>query len=103
MTDILLILIIIIGIINIILLFFRTKKTEDFNTKNLEELLSKDILRLENQIKDDFSRNRTEFNDNSKGSREEVSNLFREFSNNMIDRISENLNSQKNQLEIFSN
>lgn len=102
MTNSLLLILILLCIINIILLFIRTKKTEDSTNKDLKELVSKDIMRLESQMKDEFSRNRLEFSDNSKGSREEFSNSFKDLSQSIVDRILENSNTQKNQLELFS-
>lgn len=101
MTNLLLIILIVLCIINIILILIRTKKSDVADNKDLKELLAKDVLRLEAQIKDEFLRNRTEYNTSYKGSREEVVSLFKELSQAVIDRISENSTIQKNQLETF--
>lgn len=105
MTDIiLLVILILLGILN---LFFITKNNksgnnEDQNKKDLE-LLTKEFSRVESQIKDESSRNRTELNLSSKNVREEINFLFKDLSQSVIDRIIENSSSQKTQLEDISN
>lgn len=99
MTEILLIITIVLVLINLITLFWfnKLKKTKDF-----EEILEKNLVKLESSVKDEFARGRDEVNKNSKSSREELNNSFKSFGDSTLSRMSEIANLQKNQLDTFS-
>lgn len=105
--EIALLLIIIVMMVVNLLLIFRIRNL--FNPKVFEDLqvalnnLSNNFINLQNTIKDEFQRNREEFNRNSRESREELVNSFKNFGDTISNRMTEIANLQKNQLDTFSN
>jgi len=57
--------------------------------------------RVERTVKEEISRNREEFNTNTKQLREEITGLSKSFESSVLSRMKENENSQKNQLDTF--
>lgn len=105
MTDILLILICLFGILSLILIILILKrKPEDIQIKfknNFEEL-EKHVDNIESIVKKEFFENRKEYFENSKSARKEQSTSLKDFGDSLSKRIAEIAGMQKNQLDTFS-
>ncbi len=64
--------------------------------------LDKSLAGVESLIKDEFARNREEFNKNSRQAREESGAALKSFENSVLNRMAEIANLQKNQLDTFT-
>ena len=103
LTEILLIVGILLLIINLLLTVF---KKSNFDTKSLENELSKnnsDLSKIDPLIRNEFSSTRDEIQKNSKDAREELSNSIKNFSEQLSKIINDLSASQKGQFETFSN
>ncbi len=88
------------------LIFLRINKINSGNElKEISNIMSgfeKNFAALDSATKDEFARNREEFNRSGKDGREELSTAFKRFGDLMIDRIGSVASRQKEQLDIFS-
>lgn len=102
---ILLLAVIILLIINI-LLTYRTGKTKDINSlqdiKFKIENIPSEIQRVEAAVKNEISVNRTETNETSKRSREELLNSLKLFGDQISNSMKNTSDLQKSQLDTFS-
>ena len=96
---ILLIVLIIIGIINVVAQL--TKKTVTNDGQDLAKFETA-IIRIENAVRDEFSRSRNENQEAFKSNREELNNAFKLLSENLIKTVTDLSNAQKNQFDTFS-
>lgn len=105
MTTVFLILIILLSLTNLYLIYrllANGKKEDGQPLLTSLEGISKDFVRLEGALKDEFSRNREEMSRNAKETREELNNSFHTFGESISARISQIAELQKNQLDTFS-
>lgn len=105
MTDVLLILICLLGVLSLILIFLiLRRKPEDIETKLKENFaeFEKHAANVESVVKKEFSENRKEYADNSKSAREELGASLKDFGDSLSKRIAEIAGMQKNQLDSFS-
>ena len=103
MIELMLGIIILIGIINIILLFTSRNKELDLTLlKEYFDRIDKTYQNLDKTIKDEFVRNREEFNLQSKEQRQELSHTITKFGESLEGRLFEIASLQKNQLDSFS-
>ncbi|MCX6258884.1 MAG: DNA recombination protein RmuC [Bacteroidia bacterium] len=65
-------------------------------------VLEKEFGKIENSVKDEITRNREEWNRQSKELREELNNSFKQFGDSVLQRMTEISGLQKSQLETFS-
>lgn len=77
-----------------------SSKNSEINSGN--EFISSSLMNLERSIKDEFARNREEITVNSKLLREELCSLFNSFNNNLLNRLSELNQGQKNDFIYFN-
>ena len=106
MQETLLILLTGINVIIAVFLFLLYKNSGLNAIQRLEEKLTKiysdNAGKTEGLIKDEFGRNRDETSRNAKAQREEVSNSFKLFGDQLFNRITDIANMQKSQLDIFA-
>ncbi len=101
-------LIIIIALLGILLFFqfvslIKINKIKTNETiEKTEKLISESIYRIEKLTKDEFGRNREEYQTTNKSQREELNTAINSFSEIVSNRISEISKMQKSQLDIFS-
>ena len=104
--EILLIILFILVLINTWFSYRASQAKEDNLADDVTKRLdgfAKDLPRIESLTRDEFARNREEFNKNSKDTREELSGSFKVFEDSLLNRMAEIANLQKNQLDTFSN
>lgn len=96
MNEILLIVLIVLLVVNI---YLTSKAKSSLSQGNLDDSFKK----LEEAVRDEFSRNRDETNRNSKETREELSNSFHTFDQSIGSEMARIAAMQKDQLDTFSN
>jgi DNA recombination protein RmuC len=104
--EILLIVLLVLVLMNIWFSYRASKGKGDVTVDDVRKGLdgfAKDLNRIESLTRDEFARNREEFNKNSKDTREELSGSFKVFEDSLLNRMAEIANLQKNQLDTFSN
>ncbi|MFH1528814.1 MAG: DNA recombination protein RmuC [Bacteroidota bacterium] len=103
-VEFLLIFLIIISILLLSILIFRRVKTVDSSAiaDSLKHIFEEKVGVLEKQIKDEFERNRSEFVRQSREHREEISNSFKYFGDQLFERMNDISKMQKDQLESFA-
>lgn len=104
--EILLIILFVLVLINTWFSYRASQAKEDNLVDDVTKRLdgfAKDLTRIESLTRDEFARNREEFNKNSKDTREELSGSFKVFEDSLLNRMTEIANLQKNQLDTFSN
>ena len=84
-----------IVLVLILIVIILTKKTNNINF----DALNGELIR---SIKEELAETRRENRELNQENRNEINMLFKNFQDSLIKRISENINLQKNQLEIFS-
>ena len=102
LTEILIIACLILIIVNLIFTFV---KKSIANTDQLNNVLTKtniDVSKIDPLIRAEFTSNREEYQRNSKQAREELSNSFKNFSEQLTKAINDLSLSQKGQLVTFS-
>ncbi|MBI9070543.1 MAG: DNA recombination protein RmuC [Melioribacteraceae bacterium] len=103
LTTILLLILNLSIIFLLIFLLSKTKKKNDSDILDKFSLLLKENSQQNDKLlRDEFARNRDEFNKNSKDSREELSKSLNMFSDNLLKRMSEIAQMQKAQLDTFA-
>ncbi|MBU0561763.1 MAG: DNA recombination protein RmuC [Bacteroidetes bacterium] len=103
-VEFLLIFLIIISILLLSILIFKRVKTVDSSAiaDSLKHIFEEKVGVLEKQIKDEFERNRSEFVRQSREHREEISNSFKYFGDQLFERMNDISKMQKDQLESFA-
>ncbi|MBP7859410.1 DNA recombination protein RmuC [Patescibacteria group bacterium] len=89
-----------IGIIFLIFLFFKSKKSD--NTSQIIKSVEVFFDKNERGLKEEMSLSRKEYADSEKRLREELSNLFKGFGDSLDKRMSEFANTQNKNFEGFS-
>jgi DNA recombination protein RmuC len=105
MTEIMLILIGLVGIISLILIFVLfNRKPENIEPKLKDyfAVLEKQTESIEASVKREVSENRKESNESSKLAREEIGGSIKNFGDSVSKRMSEISGMQKDQLDTFS-
>lgn len=97
---------IIIGILNLVLLFFLIFRSANLNITKLEITLAsleKNQEKLERTMRDQLGQNREEASAHAKAGRVEINNSLQGFGNLFLGRMTEIASLQKNQLDMFTN
>ena len=99
---ILLIILVIIFVLQVLsfMRFNKARQNDDYLKTQI--LISESIERIEKLVKDEFGRNREEFQKSGKSQREELSQSLKSFGEIISSRINEISKIQKTQLDIFS-
>lgn len=99
----LIIFLIILSVINLFVLFYKTKgRNIDKQIIELKEEIDLKNLKTLDSVRNEFSLNREEMSKSTQNLRIELNSMFKNFENSILSRISENITHQKNQFDIFS-
>ena len=106
MTEILLTIILIALVFNIYITFKAQNKKSDNSVSEIKNILSElisNLLRLEEQFRNEFATSRKEANQNARNTREETSSSLKKFEDAILRRMFENVSMQQSQLDKFGN
>lgn len=102
-TEILLIAVVLLIIVNIVLTVSKRTNTDTADLKNQLLTANSDISKIDPLIRNEFSNNRDEIQKGARDTREELNNLFRNLGELLTTSITKLSEIQKGQLETFSN
>lgn len=103
MIEMLLTIILLLLLANIVLTIFKNSSKDLSHLQNEMTKISLDVSRMDPLIRSEFAANREEIQRNSRMAREEQNSALKEFSEQLIQRVSDLAESQRVQLETFSN
>lgn len=103
LTEILLIAAVLLLFINIMVFLFKNPGAEIAHVRSALIKNNLDLSRIDPLIRSEFSENRNETQKNARESRQELSNSFKNFSDQLTTSVAGLTGNQKTQLETFSN